>query len=287
MNGKKIIHKRMRQIVVLEQRPFTYADLTMFEIDGQVHTYKNGTIRNIFSQLRKEGKIERIGRSSPVLHTVVGFNFEKKKVTSDHTGVASNNVVQKYMKIFRIHELDNPAIHNIRLKFHSDKLAEILLINKSDLIYYVDTNQNKNMVLKDIFIGGILIKTTISNKGTVLVTIACSDNPIIFGIDGLYILTRGLSRIEYRLQYEVDKYYDHYYHCNDTTSGSCNLDSLSGDNRISIPPFGTWIVTMWHFAQDSKSLGIDGETFHITFEDSFGLFRVYSKKRKVRRRSSL
>ena len=150
------------------------------------------------------------------------------------------------------------------------------------MIDYVDAEQNKNMVLKDIIISGIKIKTTISNKGTVLVTIACSDNPISLGIDGLYILMRGLSRLEYRLQYEVDNY---YYHCDDTNSGSRNIDTLNAKNRISIPPFETWIVTMWHFGQDSKSLDLDGSTFNITFKDSLGLFRVYSKKRKVRRKS--
>ena len=283
MNGKRLLLKRMKQISILEQRPFTYADLEAFKMNGQAHSYKNGTIRNYCSQLRKEGKIERILGSSQVLHTVVGFNFEKKKVTSDYTGVAPNNVVQKYMKIFHIHKLDNPVIHNIRLKFHSDKLAEILQTNKSDLIDYVDAKQNKNMVLKDITIVDITIKTIISNKGTVLVTIACSDNPILFGIDGLYILMRGLTRLEYRLQYEVDNYYDH--HCDDTNSGSRNIDTLNAKNRISIPPFETWIVTMWHFGQDSKSLEIDGSTFNITCKDSMGLFRVYSKKRKVRRMS--
>ena len=281
MNGKQLLLKRIRQIVILEQRPLTYVDLETFEMDGQVHSFKNGTIRNYCNQWRKEGKIVCERRSLPVFHTIPGYSFEKKKGTSDYTGVADGKVLQKYMKIFRIHELDKPAIHNIRLKFHSDKLADILLSNKSDLIDHVDAKQNKHMVLQDILIRGILIKTIISNIGTVLVTVACSDNPILFDPHGLSTLMRCLFHLEYRLQYEVDDYYCH--HSKIANAGSCTMDSPTVDNRIQIPSLEDWTVTMWHFGQDSKSLELDGSTFNITFNDSLQLFRVYSKKRKVRR----
>jgi hypothetical protein len=39
----------------------------------------------------------------------------------------------------------------------------------------------------------------------------------------------------------------------------------------------TWIVTMWHFGQDSLT-GYSGEMFEIPWKEGLQLFRIYSKE---------
>lgn len=41
----------------------------------------------------------------------------------------------------------------------------------------------------------------------------------------------------------------------------------------------TWVVTMWHFGQDSLT-DYTGEMFQIPWKEGIELFRMYSKKSK-------
>ena len=38
---------KMNEIILLEQRPFSFADFREFEIDGKKYQMKHGTFRNI------------------------------------------------------------------------------------------------------------------------------------------------------------------------------------------------------------------------------------------------
>lgn len=109
--------------------------------------------------------------------------------------------------------------------------------------------------------------------------ISCSDNPIHFDIFGLSTLIRGLTWLERILQYEVD----HYYYSN---INKHNADSSQDDVRISIPHFETWVVTMWHFAQGS-SLRFSGPGFNISWKECINLYRIYSKKNKHQKMTTI
>lgn len=298
MNAEQIIYMKIREIVLHNKRPFTYRDLKLINVNGVSHSYSSGTIRNICYKLRKEGKIVLVRRSSQAYYTIKGIKFENP-VTFDYTGVVINKQVQDYIKIFKIHELDDPAIHNIRLNFSLDILAEILQSNRSNFIDHFDKS-NMNTVLKDICSDNIIIKTMIHNSGNVSVIVACTDNPITFDMHGLSRLVRGLSRLEERLRGEVALYYhNHPSLLPSLTSSSSVFNNIvtddgdtvctvlkprdNEDNVVSIPHLNTWIISMWHFGQDSKELDFDGSRFNIAFKDGIDLFRVYSKKRKVKK----
>ena len=46
---------KIREIVLVEERPFTSADFREFEIAGQKHHMTDGTFRNLISKLKKSG----------------------------------------------------------------------------------------------------------------------------------------------------------------------------------------------------------------------------------------
>jgi hypothetical protein len=47
---------RMEEIVLVEDRPFSYLDFAEFEVGGQTHKMKHGTFRNCILKLEKAGK---------------------------------------------------------------------------------------------------------------------------------------------------------------------------------------------------------------------------------------
>jgi hypothetical protein len=274
MNGKQMLFRKMRQIVLLEKRPFTYKELEIFNLNGKAYSFANGTVRNVCSQLRKEGRIELVYRSPQAFLTIKGVKFEKG-MTPNYRGVAINNTIQKYLKLFKIHKLDYPAIHDIRLKFYSDKILERLKSTNSKLIVSIDAHNNKDTVLKDIIIDNIKIKSTIHNTGTISVMIACSDNPIPFDIYGLTKLSSCLTRVEERLISEMEDYF--------SVNSKDRCDALLYHDNELIPYHMNWIVTMWHFGQDSLVLKTTGLDFDLTVKELTDLCHVYSKKRKVER----
>ena len=73
----------MANIVFIESRPFCYRDFLEFELNGREYSYVHGTIRNIFSQLRKDGKIEFVYQSTQAFYTLAGVKLEKP-ITPNH-----------------------------------------------------------------------------------------------------------------------------------------------------------------------------------------------------------
>ena len=74
-------------------------------------------------------------------------------------------------------------------------------------------------------------KDICSSYHTVSIVEACTNSPIHIDYDGILNLSTGLARVKERLQTII-------------------LDSLDND-RYLIPSHMSWIVTMWHFGQDS------------------------------------
>ena len=60
---------------------------------------------------------------------------------------------------------------------------------------------------------------------------------------------------------------------------NANLKSnrVSNAAKYAIPNHKTWVGTMWHFGQDSGTT-YKGEKFEITVDESYQLFRIYSKE---------
>lgn len=270
MTARDHILSKIHHIVYKEGRPFSYKDFLCFNDGSNEYKYAHGTIRNVFSSFKKEGLIERVYRSPQAFYTLKGVRFEKgMTMTPSYRGVCINYKQKMLLKIFKVIKMDKPAIHDIRLLFNVKGLRNILLCNSNgSIIDKIDEKYNKNIVLKDILHDDIIIKTTVHNTSNVSVMIACSDNPIeIEDAIGLSKLTGGLTRVEERLQQEINHY---------LKAKSDVLDEES--QNVSIPYHMNWIVTMWHFGHDS-SHSYSGELFEITWKDGLDTFTMYSKKK--------
>jgi hypothetical protein len=70
---------KIREIVLLEKRPFTFADFRESEIAGQKYHMKDGTFRNFISKLRKSGEVELAFIKTCILFTFHsnGFCFDE------------------------------------------------------------------------------------------------------------------------------------------------------------------------------------------------------------------
>ncbi|WP_148686365.1 hypothetical protein [Candidatus Nitrosocosmicus hydrocola] len=269
MKAKDSIYLKLKEIVEKSGNDVTYKDFISFDLLGVHYSYTPGTIRNNFSVLRREGKIELVCRSPIAFYTLAGLKYEKG-MTYRYRGV-QNKIVDFYIKVFKIHGLNDPAIHDIRLKFNIPDIHSILPSIKSNLITNIDKISNKDITLKDIPLKDIIVKTTVHHSNNVTVMIACSENPIPFNSMGLSTLTSALTRVEERLQRELDTYYQNKL--DETNEYDCN------NGLFKVPHHMSWTVAMWHFGQDS-SLGLSGKTFDINWNEVHELYHIYLKKRK-------
>ncbi len=77
---------KMKEIVLLEHRPFSFADFKEFEICGEKYEMRHGTFRNNISRLMKVREVELAFKSKPAFYTIPGKKFSKA-MTLDHMGV--------------------------------------------------------------------------------------------------------------------------------------------------------------------------------------------------------
>lgn len=271
MNSETIIFKRMKEIVYKEHRPFSYKDLLSFSLDGVHHSYRHGTIRNIISALNKSGLIEFVCRSPQAFYTIKGVKFANSMTPTYMTATPQLTNTQKaFLKFLRIHQLDHPSIHDIRLSFVCEGLRSILVSSNSDSIKNIDNLNNKDVTLKKITLDDITLKITVHNTDRVTVSVACTDNPIPIDLFGVSRLTGVLTTVKERLQRVIEDY-----------NRSISNDEINGVRTdikdCQIPDYMSWNVNMWHFGHDS-TLEFTGPMFAHTWKESLDVFRIYSKK---------
>ena len=115
---------KMKQIVLVEQRPFSFADFRKFEIGGEKYEMRHGTFRNNISRLMKEGEVQLAFKSRPAFYTIPGKKFSKT-VTLDHMGVPPSIINRSILKSMPIYTwlknqpTEKQALHNIRLTFEA------------------------------------------------------------------------------------------------------------------------------------------------------------------------
>jgi hypothetical protein len=265
MKAKDIIFEKMMEIVSGETRSFSYKDFISFELGGKEFSYKHGTIRNILSELHSENQIELVCRSPQAFYTIKGIDVGVSMTGNYRGGIRLNPRQQRVLNLFRIHNLDTPAIHDIRLIFEYKGLRNILLSSNSNFIKNIDERANKDVTLQDIEYDKLVVKTTVHNTDRISVMIACSENPIPFTAFGLSTLSSALTRVEIRLQDEIENYVN-------------SLGEFKPHEKglPSIPNHMSWILTMWHFGGDSL-LKYTGESFDITWKEVLDVYHVYSK----------
>lgn len=272
MNPKERLLERIATIVLDENRPATFKDLLCFYYYGEKVSYTHGSLRNLISQLLKEGSIIVLFRSPQAFYSLPGVNFGNKMTPTCITVTPPLNAKQRgFLKFLRITKLEYPSIHDIRLTFEYKGLRTILINSHCDLINSIDEKYNKDITLRDITLDDITLKITIHHSERISVMVACSDNPIPIDHIGIAKLSSALTRVEERLQAVIDYYYN------------INQESTTNeDARKTIPFHMNWIVVMWHFGYDSEP-GFSGEQFEITLKQGIEVFRIYSKKSPVKK----
>lgn len=242
------IEKHMANLVDLENRPFSYHDFAVFEIDGKEYKMAHGTYRNKISRLKNTGKVELAYNAGMAFHTLKGKKFGKQ-VTPNHTGVNHPNYDSFSRLIYNL-PTDKAALHDIRLKF---KILGISNIISSGHPEFPVNQRSKDICIPTWRIDDLLVRTVIHKSDTVSVTVGCSLDPVAVDIKSVIRLSNALTRVEERL-----------------------ATLVTGEN-LEISDHRHWVVTMWHFGVDSL-VEYTGDRFAITWETGQHiLIRLYTK----------
>jgi hypothetical protein len=88
---------KIKEIVFVQGRPFSYLDFAEFEVCGQEYKMCHGTFRNNISKLKKAREIELAFGSKPAFYTIPGKKFSKT-MTHDHMEVIHSIIPERLLK---------------------------------------------------------------------------------------------------------------------------------------------------------------------------------------------
>jgi len=256
--------KHMEYIVLVESRPFSYMDFEKFEVERKVYSVAHGTCRNTFSFLVKIGIIEFEYNCKVSYYTLKGVHFGNT-VTRNHMGIPSvTNVtgvikdemddLLDYMKAIPV---DQASVHDIHYKFTVPDIYKIMFTNPK---YARLMNKvSKDLILPSEIIDGLKIQVIIHRTDTVTVSVACSSMPITLDENGYLRCSLALTRVEERLSSRLD---------------DCGANLEGGYEKIPIPDYKRWMITLWHFGKDGKFEYKKG--FCLTWGYGRELLRLYT-----------
>ena len=251
----------MKKIVCEEHKPFSYINFLYFKVDEKGYTPKYGTIRNKFSKFLKQKTIELCYRSKIAFYTLPGIKFGKDKLmteyhTEDHTAVHTLLQNHPLYKVLETAYWDRQAIHNLHIVFKVKELYTLLSNNQ--LLNKTIHPKNKSIKFKTYFFERCTIIVSIYTTDTVKVIIGCSENPITLDYNGILLFTSLLTRIEERLQHDIESY--------------------DGTGIIALPSFKEWKIVLWHIGRDSLT-EYSKEMFHCKWDlvEKIAM-RIYSKQ---------
>jgi hypothetical protein len=254
---------KMKEIILLEHRPFSFADFREFEIGGEKYQMKDGTFRNNISKLRKAGEVELAFRSRPAFYTLPGKKFSKT-MTLDRMGVPDGVIDQSTLESMPIYKwlknqpTEKQSLHNIRLRFESPGLWHVFSKIQPALV----NPDNKDIILpSSVYFDYLDVTVTIHHTDTVSIAISCSFRPIAVDVPDILPLCEALTRTEISLAGTAENY--------SRNNGSHPV--------MTIPRYTKWIVTMWHFGVDTIN-EYSGNEFEVTFGEGVSdLCRIYTK----------
>jgi hypothetical protein len=269
------MEKHMAQIVFTENRPFSYRDFLVFEVEGKEYRMTHGTFRNKIGTLKKAGKVELDYNAGMAFYTLKGKRFGR--MTPDHSGVCHPKM-DSFSKLIYNLPTETPAVHNIRLRFQIKDVWSKLSSKHPQIPV---SQRSKDICIPTWKIGKLLIRTAVHMSDTVSVSIACSLAPVALDFDGINELSNALTRVHERLDVIMN---GAYYSPGDPSRANDNgLENPNSIQHLTIPDPKYWVVTMWHFGIDALT-EYTGEKFEVTWENGQNaLFRVYSKRMKDKR----
>jgi hypothetical protein len=248
----KAMERHMANLVHLGNRPFSYRDFVVFEVDGIEYRMTHGTYRNKISRLKNAGKVDLAYNAGMAFHTLKGKTFGKQ-MTPNHTGVHHPNNDSFSRLIYNL-PTDNAALHNIRMKFQVPGIWYTLSSKHPE---FPVNQRSMDICIPTWQIDDLLVRAVVHKSDTVSVSVACSLAPVAVDIKGLIRLSNTLTRVEERLAILL------------TNSGT--------GESLKIPDNRHWVVTMWHFGVDTW-VEYTGDKFSVTWEiGQHALIRAYTK----------
>jgi hypothetical protein len=274
----------MHYLALTEGRSFSYLDFQSFEVNGKTYGMTHGTYRNKIWGFKRAGIVETEYNSGPAFHTLKDAHFGNRKrkntmtplMTHNHMGVSSvTNVTNTTYTIANsplyksIQNLppEQQALHDIHLKFQVPDIWKILASSNK----YTPNPVSKDISLPYIITSNHLkICTIVHRTDTLTVSVACSFAPVATDTDGLIRLSTALTRIEERTSRIVDE---------------CGSMLPGGYESIPIPEHDKWIVTLWHFGNDSQNYKeLAADRYCVTYKEGQNVLgRIYNKKHRKRR----
>lgn len=255
---------RAGEIVHLLHRPFTFKDFVPeFEVNGATHSITPKTFRNKMSEMVRNGDMVVYYKSSLTFYTVPGSEHSLNPVTQYHTGV-NRDLLEMVSRI----PMKERSLHDIHIAFSIPGIWERLRVAAPSL--------PMNSVSKDISVAkyqfrNCEVRLTVHSTGTVSVIVGCSSSPIPLTPLGMIEFTEILTRVEERFRYRLGG--------REGIDDGGDMSSRIGDRPPqAIPPYGQWLVTMWHFGVDSVTEST-GKRYQETWEVARNTFlRLYSKE---------
>ena len=171
---------KIKEIVLVQDRPFCYLDFAEFEIVGQEYKMNHGVFRNYISRLKKAREVELAFGSKPAFYSIPGKKFSKA-MTHDHAGVIHSIIPERLLKQTPIYSwlknkpFEKQALHDIRLTFKAAGIWNVFSNIHADKV----NPANKDIQLPTMtFFDYLDVIVTIHHTDTVSVAIACSFRPI-------------------------------------------------------------------------------------------------------------
>jgi hypothetical protein len=221
--------EHLAYLVIHQNRPACGRDFQNFVIDDRVYSFRQGTIRNNLSRLRRLGLIELCYRSTQAYYTLPGQTDTKTNMmTLRPARVYKQDLAAMIERIV----FDIPAVHDIHLRFESPMIwqtvsslasAPVLQLFRrrskthtgavdASNVSVANTSAplsimpvSKDLVLPELTLeSGIKGRVTIHKSDTVSVILSCSQSPIRFDIGGLVRLSSSAARIEEKLLILID-----------------------------------------------------------------------------------
>ena len=290
------IRERMKHIVYKENRLFSFLDFT--------DLLTKGAFRNKMCYKFKN-EVELICYSPMAFYTLKGHNFSNS-MTDNHTGgtvdsvgtssteltntttttlLQSNTNYDLLPKSFRSYLCNLPiyryikniplgrrSIHDIRLRFVVKGLWSLL--SNSSKFQILDSS--KDISITKFERENLIVKVTVHDTDTVSVSIGCTFAPVELDTNGMRRLSNALAITEDRIRREIQK------------TITKTKEEQATTASLSIPYYGSWIITIWHFGRDSE-ITYSKKEFNIEYRTTEEIIiKIYDKywkhenKRKIR-----
>jgi len=191
---------------------------------------------------KNRANLEVVHKGRPTFYKVKGIKLplDSHLLTDRPTGVG-----QKFINILEDLSLQEPMIHDIKVKVETPTLHTALLskgcsIDPTNNLIKINFDTDPNITTKIL----VYPKTTQIDLG-------CTYQPLVYNVNSLLYLHEHLSKV------------------------SSHLTQLS---KEVLPQVSNWVITHYHFNKDG-SIPVSGQSFNVEFEEmSAGLIRLYSKK---------